>query len=114
MTRARGRKTSQIHLNTSVTEKRILKALDEPAPGGYSRWNGRLLAEHLGNVTEYQVWRVMRKHNLHLERRHPLLAKQQRFMSIQASQKPPTRPKRRLLGRRNFCFSMLRGAIALG
>jgi len=29
---------------TSLTEERILKALDEPAPPGYSRWNGRLLA----------------------------------------------------------------------
>jgi hypothetical protein len=31
-----------------------------------------------------------------------------------AAQKPLTRPKRRLLGRRNFCFSLLCGAIALG
>src|SRR6516162_9219342 len=54
---------------TSVTEKRILKALDEPAPAGYSRWNGRLLAEHLGNVSKDQVWQVMRKHDVHLERR---------------------------------------------
>jgi transposase len=54
---------------TSVTEKRILQALDEPVPAGYSRWNGRLLAEHLGNVSKDQVWRVMRKHDPHLERR---------------------------------------------
>jgi transposase len=54
---------------TALSEERILKALDEPAPPGYSRWNGRLLAEHLGNVSKDQVWRVMRKHNLHLERR---------------------------------------------
>ena len=54
---------------TSLTEERILKALDEPAPPGYSRWNGRLLAKHLGNVSKDQVWRVMRKHDLHLERR---------------------------------------------
>jgi transposase len=54
---------------TSATEERILKALDEPPPTGYSRWNGRLLAEHLGNVSAHQVWRVMRKHDLHLERR---------------------------------------------
>src|SRR6202035_632271 len=45
---------------TSLTEGRILKALDEPAPPGYSRWNGRLLAKHLGNVSKDQVWRVMR------------------------------------------------------
>ena len=54
---------------TSLTEERILKALDEPAPPGYSRWNGRLLAKHLGNVSKDQVWRIMRKHDLHLERR---------------------------------------------
>ena len=33
------------------------------------RWNGRLLAQGLGDVSQHQVWRVMRKHNLHLERR---------------------------------------------
>jgi transposase len=54
---------------TSVTEKRILQALNEPVPAGYSRWNGRLLAEHLGDVSKDRVWRVMRKHDLHLERR---------------------------------------------
>jgi len=54
---------------TGATEERILKALDEPPPAGYSRWNGRLLAEHLGQVSKDQVWRVMRKHDLHLERR---------------------------------------------
>ena len=54
---------------TSLTEKRILKALDEPPPAGYSRWNGRLLAKHLGDVSKDQVWRMMRKHDLHLERR---------------------------------------------
>src|SRR5262252_2710361 len=54
---------------TGATEERILKALDEPPPAGYSRWNGRLLAEHLGQVSKGQVWRVMRKHDLHLQRR---------------------------------------------
>src|SRR6266446_6720913 len=53
---------------TSATEERILKALDEPPPAGYSRWNGRLLAQHLGEVSQHQVWRVMRKHDLPLER----------------------------------------------
>ena len=54
---------------TRVTEERILNALDKAPPAGYSRWNGRLLAQHLGDVSQHQVWRVMRKHNLHLERR---------------------------------------------
>ena len=52
-----------------ATEERILKALDEPPPAGYSRWNGRLLAEHLCQVSKDQVWRVMRKHHLSLARR---------------------------------------------
>jgi transposase len=52
-----------------ATEERILKALDEPPPAGYSRWNGRLLAEHLGQVSKDQVCRVMRKHHLSLARR---------------------------------------------
>ena len=54
---------------TGATEERILKALDQPPPAGYSRWNGRLLAQQLGDVSQHQVWRVMRKHDLHLERR---------------------------------------------
>jgi transposase len=54
---------------TDQSEERILKALDEPVPGGYSRWNGRLLAQHLGDVSKDQVWRVMRKHHIQLERR---------------------------------------------
>jgi transposase len=54
---------------TVQSEERILKALDEPAPEGYSRWNGRLLAQYLGEVSKDQVWRVMRKHDIQLERR---------------------------------------------
>src|SRR6266436_7253561 len=54
---------------TTASEERILKALDQKPPSGYSRWNGRLLAEHLGQVSKDQVWRVMRKHHLHLDRR---------------------------------------------
>ena len=51
---------------TVQSEERILKMLDEPVPEGYSRWNGRLLAEHLGDVSKDQVWRVMRKHDISL------------------------------------------------
>ena len=41
---------------TAATEERILKALDQKPPSGYSRWNGRLLAEHLGDVSKHQGW----------------------------------------------------------
>lgn len=51
------------------TEKRVLSKLDEPPPEGYSRWNGRLLAAALGDVTKHQVWRILRRHNISLERR---------------------------------------------
>src|SRR5438045_9035510 len=30
-------------------ERRILAALDEPPPAGYGRWDGSLLARHLGD-----------------------------------------------------------------
>lgn len=50
-------------------ERRILAQLDEPPPDGYSTWNGRLLAKALGDVSADYVWRVLRKHGVHLQRR---------------------------------------------
>ena len=55
---------------TAATEQRILKKLDEPPPAGRSRWNGRLLAQALGDVSPDQVWAVLRRHGIELERRH--------------------------------------------
>ncbi|MGH8525374.1 MAG: IS630 family transposase, partial [Gammaproteobacteria bacterium] len=52
------------------SERRVLAMLDEPPPRGYARWNGRLVAEALGDVSSAQVWRVMRQHKIQLERRH--------------------------------------------
>src|ERR1039457_1427979 len=51
------------------TEKRILELLDEDPPEGYAQWNGRLLSKALGNVSDDQVWRVLRKYDICLERR---------------------------------------------
>jgi transposase len=51
------------------TEKRVLALLDEPPPKGDSQWNGRRLAERLGDVSRDQVWRVLRRHNICLQRR---------------------------------------------
>lgn len=50
-------------------EQRILKALDEAPPQGYARWNGALLAKRLHGVSKHQIWRVLRKHDIALERR---------------------------------------------
>ena len=51
------------------TEKAVLALLDEPVPKGYSKWNGRLLAEALPEVSKDQVWRILRRHDICLQRR---------------------------------------------
>jgi len=51
------------------TETRVLAALDAPPPKGYSQWNGRLLAEHLRNVSDDQIWRILRRRGISLQRR---------------------------------------------
>jgi len=56
-------------LYDAATAKRILHTLDEAPPAGYARWNGRLLARRLKDVSEAQVWRVLRQHSIALERR---------------------------------------------
>lgn len=51
------------------TELRILSKLDEPVPGGETVWTARLLARELGDVSVDHIWRVFRKHGIHLQRR---------------------------------------------
>jgi transposase len=55
--------------NDESVERRILDQLAKAPPQGFARWNGRLVAEALGDVSDDAVWRVMRKHDLHLDRR---------------------------------------------
>jgi transposase len=50
-------------------ERRILAALDEPPPTGYGRWDGSLLARHLGDISKHQIWRVLRRPEISLARR---------------------------------------------
>ena len=52
-----------------TTEKRVLTLLDEPPPEGYAKWSGKLVAQALGDVSDDQVWRVLRKHDICLQRR---------------------------------------------
>jgi transposase len=52
-----------------TTGQRILAKLDEPPPPGYASWSGELVAKALGNVSAHQVWRVLRSHRIHLQRR---------------------------------------------
>jgi len=51
------------------TERQILKVLDEPPPSGFATWTGTLVAKHLGDVSPHHVWRVLRRHGIHLQRR---------------------------------------------
>src|SRR3990172_12018710 len=51
------------------TEKRILAELDAPPPEGYATWTGRLLSQSLGDVSPHHIWRVLRWHGIHLQRR---------------------------------------------
>jgi transposase len=43
--------------------------LDEPPPAGYGRWDGGLLARHVGDISKHQIWRVLRRHEISLARR---------------------------------------------
>jgi transposase len=52
-----------------ATDRRVLEQLDQPPPEGYSQWNGPLLAEALGDVSRDQVWRVLRRYKVCLQRR---------------------------------------------
>ncbi len=49
--------------------RRVEEKLDDEPPPGFGRWNGRLLAEALGDVPADIVWRVMRQHGIQLARR---------------------------------------------
>ena len=50
-------------------KKRILALLDQPPREGYAGWNGTLLAAALQDVSKHQVWRVLRRHKIYLQRR---------------------------------------------
>ena len=52
-----------------TTDRRILEAVDGEPPAGHATWSGSLLAKTLGDVSKHQVWRVLRRHGIHLQRR---------------------------------------------
>lgn len=51
------------------TEKKVLALLDQAPPKGYSQWNGNRLAEALPDVNRHQIWRILRRHDICLQRR---------------------------------------------
>ena len=48
------------------TDKRILAILDTAPPAGFGVWSGPLIAEALGDVSDDQVWRVLRRQHIRL------------------------------------------------
>jgi len=52
------------------TDRRVLQMLAQPVPTGFGVWSGSLLAKELKDISEYKVWRILRKHKISLSRRH--------------------------------------------
>ena len=50
------------------TDRRVLALLDQDPPRGDTQWNGRLLAEALGDVSADHTWRILRKYKIQLQR----------------------------------------------
>ena len=50
-------------------EKRVLARLEQAPPSGYATWNGRLIAEALGDVPKHQVHNILRQRGIQLQRR---------------------------------------------
>ncbi len=51
---------------TRPFERFSRKVLDQPAPKGFARWSGPLIADALGNVDVQYVWRSLRKQKIDL------------------------------------------------
>jgi transposase len=58
------------HTYAAGIEKKILSVLDDPPPKGYATWTGKLVSQRLRNVSSHQVWRVLKRFGIHLQRRH--------------------------------------------
>jgi hypothetical protein len=56
-------------IHTAAAGKRILALLDKPAPQGFARWSGPLLAKGLGDIDVQSVWRFLRDHRIDLKAR---------------------------------------------
>ena len=52
------------------TEHRIVDMASEDPPPGNATWTAEFLADALGDVSIHHVWRVLRQHGIHLQRRH--------------------------------------------
>ena len=53
----------------STAERRVLDYVGQPPLAGHRTWTGPLLAAVLGDLSVYQVWRILRRHGISLRRR---------------------------------------------
>jgi len=81
-------------------ERRIIAALDASPPAGYARWNGTLLAKYLGDISKHQIWRVLREHEISLERRRSWAS-----APIRRSRRRPPTSWRSICSRRRTAWS---------
>src|SRR3989304_5801875 len=61
--------TLEAWVRAAKTAQPILAVLDPPPPSGHATWTGTLVARALGEVSAPQVWRVLRRYRIHLQRR---------------------------------------------
>ena len=57
------------HKYDAATDRRILDQLANPPPAGHATWTGNLLAQTLSDVSVHQIWKVLRRHGISLNRR---------------------------------------------
>jgi len=51
-------------------DKRVLSMLDEKPPAGFGVWTAPLLAKQLDDISVHQIWRILKKYKIQLQRRH--------------------------------------------
>lgn len=51
-------------------DKLVLGMLDEKPPAGFAVWTAPLLAKQLEGISVHQVWRILKKYKIQLQKRH--------------------------------------------
>ncbi len=51
-------------------DKLVLGMLDESPPAGFAGWTAPLLAKQLEGISVHQIWRILKKYKIQLQKRH--------------------------------------------
>jgi transposase len=51
-------------------DRRVLEMLDEKPPDGFAVWTAPLLADKLEDISVHQIWRILKKYKIQLQKRH--------------------------------------------